>query len=460
MSQSPSTPSTPPPEVATPPGEPAAPHMSPDADPVAEEAALVSAEEPAPAAPAAEPSCDDEPVSVDELAASDDGEPLAATAPPPPVAPAPTAPLDAVSFVSHPDHDEVDYEAGRIASVRMDAVAIGDLADLQFLGTVPPVTDDTAVVAVIIERTTRGSAALLTHTYGTTAAVVNYLQDAAEPMLAEDARLVEFALSMTRPGGLAQRALLHRRVKPLEDENRLLREALGVGRKTRVTASVVAGIAAARRAATNPAPRKTADRPATVPEKRHGSPPRAASPAATDAGLHSPLNWDMETEAAINARTPYDSRTRRHKSPNRLDRVTQSQLVTRLHDKSVDSRKLRLAELASAVGNEGGKLERRVLSGDEEHELGVRLHDRQRVHTREVLDTLKGKYLAVREEHKLSMDVQKASAVRMHDATMAKAQENLTKLFDQYVEDLDHRKLSREQQELMADRLCQPIPRR
>ena len=126
-----------------------------------------------------------------------------------------------------------------------------------------------------------------------------------------------------------------------------------------------------------------------------------------------------------------------------------------MHDQSVDSKKRRLRQIEEQMLRSLGLQERRVLSSDEEHELGARLHDQQREYSKKVAAKLKEKYLPEIPKRALTPDVQKASAVRMHDETMERAKKNLSGLVAQYMPEPEHKKLDPETQRAMADRLSQ-----
>jgi hypothetical protein len=384
-------------------------------------------------------------------------------------------------FAAHPDHESADFGVLGIVAVRRETVDLDDLDNLVVLTAAAqdgqPGDGDSETglqQAIVIERARGKSSKLLAHVYASLPAVVDYLKASTSALLREDAAILQFALlshpasnpaSVRAEAGAALRA-----------ENKMLRSALQLPAQGPVGPSAVSASVAMLSAAPS-----AGSRPNTVPAgatssasamplsaSPRGGPrspprPRAVTPGvlndeADESGkppLHSPLQWDTVTESAVNARTKYDAYGRRKPSPSRLDTVTQQHLVQRLHDQSVDSRKRRLHQVEEQMMRSLGLQERRVLSGDEEHELGVRLHDQQREYSKKVATQLKDKYLPEIPRRALTPDVQKASAVRMHDETMARAKKNLSGLVEQYMPAPEKKKLDPAAQKAMADRLSQ-----
>lgn len=393
--------------------------------------------------------------------------------------------MDQPIFACHANHEENDYATTGIVSVRFDHVDVDLLETAVFFGSKPSDVEE-ALPAVIVSRGMAGTSELLSHYYSPHPTVVAYLASASSPILQEDAALLRFSCDLDiGMRGVGGRHLRHRedRSANLLAENRMLRTALGIGTDVVVTPSVataaVASIASTR-PSTVPARGVSKLQPVTssasagklsVPSVSKSSvalpAPRSVSPGVlndevdAETGrppIHSPLQWDTETEAAINARTVYDPYGRRHDAPSRLDKVTQAHLVSRLHDKSCDQKQRRRAEIEERVMRSLGRQERRVLSPEEEHELGHRLHDQQREYSKKVMTKLKDTYLPVVERRTLTPDVMKASAVRMHDETMERAKKNLDALVDEYVYSRmpEKKKLDLATQQEMANRLCTP----
>ena len=302
------------------------------------------------------------------------------------------------------------------------------------------------------------------------------------------------------------RGLVYKKLKPLQAENAVMRKALGFKRGEKVTAISVAdkirprthspaasvttskGVkfqkAGGTSMSTLPADQR---RSLTSPLTAQGS--SAPSPAHANQGqnvtatfnpkgssqqhtgdaeqeekynltadtTHSPLAWELETESAINARSRYDPYKRRRQAAGRqLDAITQQQLVSRLHDKSVDLRDKRRHDNEEKVLRELGRHERRILTPDEQHDLATRLHDKQREHTQEVKQKLTETYLRpLSPERHLTPEQQRSMGTRLHDVCMEKTKEDMKKLQDKYIfsKQLPHTRLKKSDQEAMADRL-------
>jgi hypothetical protein len=377
----------------------------------------------------------------------------------------------AVAFAAHPDHENEDFATTGIVVVRVAEVELDSLDGVIFLSDKP--TRDELVSALVVERSVARSSTLVQHVYGLSTEVVQYLRASPVSLLREDAALLEFAIASAN--AVAPRRPREDRSAAILAENRLLRGALGLpleGTVTPVGAAAAVNNLLASRPQTVPAAtaRSTtlhasgASLVAGLPKKASqtvASASRSLSPGVLNDDaegkppIHSPLQWDAETEAAINARTVYRAYTDFAGHPARLDKVTQSHLIARLHDKSVDLKQQHRAQAEDQVSRSLGPQERRVLSADEEHELGVRLHDQQREYSKKVMTKLNEKYLPEIPRRALTPDVQKASAARMHDETMARAKKNLDALVDQYVHSRmpEKKKLDPDSQKAMAERL-------
>lgn len=417
------------------------------------------------------------------------------------------------SFVLHPNHELEDYATTGIVSVRNETLGVDELEEATWLNARPTAaSDDDAVPevrAVVIERGIARSSRTLQHIYSPTADVVNYLKASSVALLREDAAVLQYALvvgggSGKAAGGNAAGRARDDRAVALTAENKALRAALGLpfdgsvapsqiaSAVTHLRSQAITTVDSIRRSMsmTGGSLQPNSSRPATVPANASSSsslgPGRTASahslgtaaprtkspmrrPRSSSPGVlnddddgrpapHSPLQWDTETEAAVNARSKYRAYGREHEPAPRLDAITQLHLVTRLHDKSVDQKQRTLARIEEQVTRSLGLQERRVLSPDEEHELGARLHDQQREKSKRVSEELKQKYLPALDRRALTPDVQKASAKRMHDETMERAKKNLDGLVDKYVTSRmpPSKKLDKESQEAMASRLCAP----
>ena len=368
-------------------------------------------------------------------------------------------------FWSTPKYDtEHDTEGvGGIECLRVEVVDVQRLPNVRFLST--QVVDKTPQSALVVERLRKGSHDLVTHTYSLTAPVLQYLKESAIPLLLEDAKLLSFTMSMTSGEGTLFRGILHRKIKPLSKENELLREAIGISKTEHITPLRIKS-AVSRLAAASPSTSSqfVDSAPAAAQSHQPNREPAANDSAAGGGaaqpkglGVHSPLLWELETTAAVNARTRYraypehaEENTRR-----RLDMVTQQQLVGRLHDLSMDHKRRRLVENEEKLLRELGHHERRVLTPEEQHDLGSRLHDKQREHTQKLREQLKTVYLSPSPKRQLSKEEQDTSNKRIYYSVLEKTRDDLQHLFEQYVlaSDLPKSKLSLDQQQALANRL-------
>ena len=179
--------------------------------------------------------------------------------------------------------------------------------------------------------------------------------------------------------------------------------------------------------------------------------------------VHSPLQWELETAAAINARTRYsphqDEAARARRAANRRAESV-AHLVARLHDKSCDERAKRLAGYEVAVKAENERYaEQKTLSHDEQRELGTRLHDVSSGKKKEMLATLERSLYPPKERRTFDAEAIAKSNDRIYREPMEKKQKGLEKLLQTYVYDHEDRlpkvRLSKDQQQAMADRLSQ-----
>jgi hypothetical protein len=367
---------------------------------------------------------------------------------------------DVVAFASYPNHEEYDLEPSRLLQIRREIVDCASLADIRFFGEHEHSDRGrlSAVRAIVIERSMLGTADVLVHTYGISPLVVDHLEKTYINVLLEDAAIIKFAIQsdLEHRHAPPSRVSVHRGVSSLKRENAELRQ------KLRDTASPSSHVMKAQKASSNSEPQASesaqesarADVPVVSREGVHTAP--TAGGAAT-LPLHSPLSWDMETDAMVNARTAYNAyRQRTTGGVNvRLDAVTQQQMVARLHDQSVDLRDRKRRENELLVMRELGLQERRELTLSDQQEMAQRLHDQTIARAKKNMDKLKEMYVPPLPKRSLSPQQQKESAKRMHDEAMAHARATNDQLFKDYVlaTDLEKKKLSLDAQKQMADRL-------
>lgn len=401
--------------------------------------------------------------------------------------------------------------AGRIVSVRTEMASIEDIVTASEYAphvhalqtsdesrTENDGDDATSVVPFLaIERMVTGSASAhvtVTRVYSLHEAIVEMLlaqNPDDDPSLGEDAELVRFAISANSgEGGVDPYQMYYQKVRPIEIENALLRAALGFKKRDNVDLTTVkrklATISATRagseasfasQRSSSGSSKRVEDgmvfdcATQTEPQQLssvNGSAMGANTVASTTSNhnnatdrsptdpfaIHAPHLWEMETDAAVNARTKYKP-YRSYSPPSRkLDIVTQQHLVVRLHDKSVDTMRLRrngqLKELDAS--------ERRCLTADEQMELGSRLHDRQREHSKKLLEELDSKFnRTISPSRVLSPDELRTSTERVYREPMERKRNNLEKLIQRYVYDEEDKqskmKLTVDQQKAVADRL-------
>jgi hypothetical protein len=405
------------------------------------------------------------------------------------------------------------YSAANLASIREGKIPLPESFGA-FLERIP-VNNPEAMEdwqVLIIDRKLSNSPSLVTHLYSvgkeTVSAVEVLMESLVGPTdpnrskLFEDFQLLKFALvagkGSNRKGEVneshtSDRATVHRKLRPLVNENFLFRKALGLSPTEKVTPVTLAqrvhevrrGSITSDRTNSQDPHHNTSKEESVAPGGHKAKGPHAHKvqlqprtsklpgeladdPSGGESGgeqlkydmkpdsAHSPLAWELETEAAINSRSRYDPYRQRISNHRQLDKVTLQQLVSRLHDKSCDQRSKRLHDNEERVLRELGRLERRVLSQDEQLDLATRLHDKWQEHVKQSREELREQYLRpLSPSKKLEIDQQKAMASRLHDECMVKTKEEMKKLHEEYVEskELPKLKLSVEQQQAMADRL-------
>ena len=363
-----------------------------------------------------------------------------------------------------------DEPCGRVISSRLEVVSIEDL-DSRHVHQVQLADDasEESCTCVVLERATGDPSSLdvATRIYSCHASVADFLATQADPSLVEDAEILRLAVASSAANNAHQ--LNVRRIRPLEQENALLRAALGIPKKERVS---VATLKRCKRQSTKSNELSVINADSVHSQvSQHVDQSDACiqtgettadqpTPKVEDAlSIHSPLLWEQETLAAINARTKYSPFVTRHKGGARkLDLVTQQNLVTRLHDQCVDERQRKMLLNEEKILRDLGLYERRVLSQDEQAELGARLHDRQRVHTAEVLKKLTTEFHGDHSPARVMTPAEiQQSNERIYTQPLEKAKEAYDKLFHKYVldEEVKHAygKLSLEKQKEVADRL-------
>ena len=171
--------------------------------------------------------------------------------------------------------------------------------------------------------------------------------------------------------------------------------------------------------------------------------------------------WQRETVAQINASTKYDPYrrpSRRDVSPSKLDVLTQTNLVTRLHDRCCELRDRRRqeCELQKARAKYSSTV---VLSKEGIRTMATRLHDEQYERSKTVMERLNAQYLTdLRPQTpRLSPSQQRALPIRLHDQCRAETAENLRKLVEQYRPSQERRCLTKHQQQEMANRLSTAV---
>ena len=330
----------------------------------------------------------------------------------------------------------------RIVSARVEMVRLSDFPESNIHVLSDPSEDvdvDHYAPMFILERSIPSTLETSLHAYSIAAEVCQYLSSQQDPLLLEDEKLLSMVVTMTTEG-LHTRENYHRKVKPLMKENEVLRGLLNLSKHEAI--DPIAVRRSLRTKAEEPPPQQPAE------EVLVGDP----------MGLHSPLQWAMETEAARNARTKYTAYRTAEVGTRQLDSVTQSQLVTRLHDQSVDNRRRRLQECDDKIVRDIGGYERRVLTVEEQVELGSRLHDRQNIHSKQVREDLNKTYCAPLFPARSLSPVQvKESNTRIYNEPVERKQRNMNKLLKEYVYDIQEkyacRKLQPEQLKELAQRL-------
>jgi hypothetical protein len=372
-----------------------------------------------------------------------------------------------------------DEPCGRIVGTRLDFIAAEDL-DERFLHVVLPAEaataapSDSAGTCVVIERAVPDptSADVVTRMYTCAQSVVDFLVSVDDPTVAEDAEVVRLVVAATTISSAHK--LNIRKIRPLAQENALLRAALGLSRSERVSVSTLKrgkqqqqqhrhhandgeqSLGGAK--AASPAPYATEQQDACT--QTGEAPTDVCGDKGDDAlSIHSPLLWEQETLAAVNARTKYSPFVKRHQEgARRLDFVTQQNLVSRLHDQCVDERQRKMLLNEEKVLRDLGLYERRVLSTEEQLELGARLHDRQRQHTSEMIKKLTAAFHGdASPPRTLTPSELQESVERIYKQPMEKAKSSHEKLFQMYVLDEEakyaYAKLTVEQQAEVATRL-------
>lgn len=376
---------------------------------------------------------------------------------------------------------EEGLQLGRVVSARVEIISLDDLRSLDSSGANIHVTfrerhvdDDQhhpAAPYFVVERGLGNNATPSLQTslrfYSMHESVVEFLTSCDDGSLTEDGELLRFAISTSGvDAGMSPYQTALQKFRSLENENLLLRAALGFGRRDTVDPITVKNrasslrqhgkVAGARQALQGPPPQD--DQPSTP------TPPyqQAGAMSADDGGkrsgdpfsIHAPHLWEMETDAAVNARTKYNANRTHSPSGRKLDLVTQQHLVVRLHDKSIDLLRSRRAGRPKDVDPS----ELRCLSPEEQLELGSRLHDRQREHSSKVLAELKVKFHGENSPKRvLTAEELSKSTERIYKEPMERKQANLDKLVQRYVFDEEDKyvkpKLSLEQMKAMGERL-------
>jgi hypothetical protein len=377
---------------------------------------------------------------------------------------------------------EENLQVGRIVSSRVELISVDDLRAADASGANTHVTfrekrgadlDDDAQHDVspffVVERSLGTNSSPSTQTvvryYSLHDSVVEFLTSCDDGSLAEDGELLRFAISASGiDAGMNPYLIAIQKIRPLENENLLLRAALGFRKndvvdpvtvKNRV-GSIRQSTKTSSAARTNAPPPPTGD-DQTTPPPGVSSPDEGQKKSSDPFSIHAPHLWEMETDAAVNARTKYNPYRGHSPSGGRkLDLVTQQHLVVRLHDKSIDLLRSRRVSRPKELDPS----EQRCLSPDEQIELGSRLHDRQRDHSTKVLAELKVKYHGGNSPKRvLTAEELSVSTQRIYKEPMERKQVNLEKLVQRYVFDEEEKyvkpKLSLERMKAMGDRLTQ-----
>lgn len=363
-------------------------------------------------------------------------------------------------------------QVGRIVSTRVEITAVADLMESGANTAVHVVFRDDDISEeeqlgaqpfFVIERGRMDgslygkSSPTVQRLYSLHDSVVEHLSSQEDHSLVEDSELLRFAISCCgMDAGVNPFTTYFQKIRPLEVENALLRSALGFKKRDVVDFVSVKKKLAARHHTTTTKTRASDDTTGAsteeVSQARHNL--QSSAPTTDPFSIHAPHLWEMETDAAINARTRYNPQRTHSPSGRRLDLVTQQHLVVRLHDKSVDL----LRSRRSGKGRDVDHTEKRCLSPDEQIELGARLHDRQREHTKKVLTELESKFHPnTSPKRVLTADELKASTDHVYTQPLEKKRNNLEKLIQKYVYDEDEKKsklkLTLEQQKAMGERL-------
>ncbi|CUF96682.1 peptidyl-prolyl cis-trans isomerase D, putative [Bodo saltans] len=382
---------------------------------------------------------------------------------------------------------EEGLQVSRIVSSRVELISVDDLRALDISGGNTHVTyrerrgadlDDDAQHDVspffVVERSLGTNSAPSMQTilryYSLHESVVEFLTSCDDGSLAEDGELLRFAISASGvDAGLNPYQIAIQKLRPLENENLLLRTALGFRKNDTVDPITVKNRISNLRQSTSKNPSATRTNPERMNAPSNSDdpptpPPGVSSPtdesfkkSGDPFSIHAPHLWEMETDAAVNARTKYNPYRGHSPSGGRkLDLVTQQHLVVRLHDKSIDLLRSRRVSRPKELDPS----EQRCLSPDEQIELGSRLHDRQREHSTKVLAELKVKYHGGNSPKRvLTGEELSVSTQRIYKEPMERKQANLDKLVQRYVFDVEEKyvkpKLSLEKMKAMGDRLTQ-----
>eukprot|EP00760_Papus_ankaliazontas_P033241 PhM_4_TR6260/c0_g1_i1/m.83093 len=150
-----------------------------------------------------------------------------------------------------------------------------------------------------------------------------------------------------------------------------------------------------------------------------------------------------------------------HKTTSSLDNVTQGLLVNRLYDTAVHRREQRTAERLDRID----RLEkhRRVLTAEEQEDLGDRLYYRQKQHSLQTSQRLRQRYmdetpigrLGGKAKARLTRSEADAVGTRLCNDTMEHQKKVREQLFKAYVDSTEVKKvkISKERLEAMATRL-------
>ena len=401
--------------------------------------------------------------------------------------------MSSVSIVAYEDNQL--HLADRIVSTRVEfslldsVVARFDYSSVRLLGSNSALLmqqGQNAIVGALEEhlktvmpffvverRKKKGEEEIIARYYTIDQQAISYLSSQVDEGLVEDGQLLGLALSMLSPHcGVDPLQFYMQRIRPLESENAILRQALGLAKdepfrdvdvlKRKGKPQRNATLGGSTTSVSNIQSQRCQVSAPTVPvtvDQATQTDPKTALQSATPAdafSVHSPLQWEQETDAAINARTKYEPFRSHSPSNHKLDLFTQQHLVVRLHDQSVDMLRARRTGGGSPTPNDD--TERRTLTADEQRDLGERLHDTQQKHTAKVLEELSALYKPNTSSRTVMTSEEiKASNERIYNQPMERKKTNMEKLLQKYVFDEEEKlskvKLSLERQKAMADRL-------